>query len=395
MLHQPSQNKSTPIKQLSQREYDEKRRNNQCFFCNEKYVPGHKCTTNKLYILLCPEVQEESLDGDTSTDLEQHETTNENSDNVAVSIHALLGSYGLHTLQVHGIIKKQPVVMLVDSGSTHNFIDVSLAKRLGVKMIPIKLMEVVVADGFKIPVEYVCKEVKWVVQGVQFCSDFLSMLIGGCCMLSLEFMWENKLVKLKGYQRYKANNQSTRKDIETWSDEQSYLLKSKEGCTQLWSINLGTTAFSNLEDPKGLELQALLSSFEDVFGMPKGLPPKRNLDHSITLQQGSNSINLRAYKYGSLQKNIIEDLVQEMLNNGVIRPSQSEFASPNNLMGVKKYYLEDDMLLRKGRLVVGDDKDLRRELIDFFHPSGLGGHIGFHATTQRLARTDYWKGMQA
>nr|GEU63151.1 hypothetical protein [Tanacetum cinerariifolium] len=57
--------------------------------------------------------------------------------------------------------------------------------------------------------------------------------------------------------------------------------------------------------PKGVELQALLSSFEDVFRMPKGLPPKRNLDHTITLQQGSNPINLRAYK-----------------------PSQSEFASP-------------------------------------------------------------------
>ncbi|PWA76090.1 hypothetical protein CTI12_AA130250 [Artemisia annua] len=70
MLNQPSQNKATPIKQLSRREYDEKRRNNQCFFCNEKYVPGHKCTTNKLYMLLCPEVQDESFDGDTSADLE-------------------------------------------------------------------------------------------------------------------------------------------------------------------------------------------------------------------------------------------------------------------------------------------------------------------------------------
>ncbi|KAJ9557389.1 hypothetical protein OSB04_012003 [Centaurea solstitialis] len=46
-------------------------------------------------------------------------------------------------------------------------------------------------------------------------------------------------------------------------------------------------------------------------------------------------------------------------------------------------------------MVVGDNDDLRRELIEFFHASALGGHSGVHATKQRLARSVYWKGMQA
>lgn len=58
---QNTQNKSIPLKQLSRSEYEEKRRNNQCFFCNEKYVPGHKCRDNKLYMLIGPENPDEYI----------------------------------------------------------------------------------------------------------------------------------------------------------------------------------------------------------------------------------------------------------------------------------------------------------------------------------------------
>ncbi|GKD42641.1 hypothetical protein Tco_1267286 [Tanacetum coccineum] len=37
-------------KQLTQKELDEKRSKNQCFYCDKKYVPGHKCS-GKLYSL--------------------------------------------------------------------------------------------------------------------------------------------------------------------------------------------------------------------------------------------------------------------------------------------------------------------------------------------------------
>lgn len=49
--------------------------------------------------------------------------------------------------------------MLVDSGSTHNFIDISLAKKLGLELSPVKKVEVAVANGFKIQVKYGCHNV--------------------------------------------------------------------------------------------------------------------------------------------------------------------------------------------------------------------------------------------
>lgn len=45
------------------------------------------------------------------------------------------------------------------------------------------------------------------------------------------------------------------------------------------------------------------------------------------------------------------------------------------------YQVQDGMLLRKGKRVVGDDKVLKQELIKFFHANAMGGHYGVHATS--------------
>ena len=50
-------------------------------------------------------------------------------------------------------------------------------------------------------------------------------------------------------------------------------------------------------------------------------------------------------------------------------------------------------LRRKDRLVVGKDVTLQLQLLELFHSSGLGGHLGIHATYQRLSAILYWKGL--
>ncbi|GKB26438.1 retrotransposon-related protein [Tanacetum coccineum] len=59
-------------------------------------------------------------------------------------IHALIAIGILTLVWVHGVpvcLRKQLVKMLVDCGSTHNFIDEGVAKRLGLKLIPIPSKE--------------------------------------------------------------------------------------------------------------------------------------------------------------------------------------------------------------------------------------------------------------
>lgn len=49
-------------------------------------------------------------------------------DDAEISLHALVGSKGPQTIKVKAHIKNRPVKVLVDSGSTHNFVSQGLVK---------------------------------------------------------------------------------------------------------------------------------------------------------------------------------------------------------------------------------------------------------------------------
>ncbi|RVW13613.1 Transposon Ty3-I Gag-Pol polyprotein [Vitis vinifera] len=75
-------------------------------------------------------------------------------------------------------------------------------------------------------------------------------------------------------------------------------------------------------------MQRLLKEYEDVFQEPSSLPPAREVDHCITLKEGTEPINVRPYRYAHFQKAEIEKQVQEMLDSGLIHPSTNPFSSP-------------------------------------------------------------------
>ena len=41
-----------------------------------------------------------------------------------------------------------------------------------------------------------------------------------------------------------------------------------------------------------------------------------------------NAVNVRPYKHSSLQKDIVEKMTQELLNSGLIQPSNNYFSFP-------------------------------------------------------------------
>ncbi|GJT98556.1 hypothetical protein Tco_1094074 [Tanacetum coccineum] len=62
-LPAPKQTFNSSWKQLSKKEYKEKRANNQCFYRDQKYVPGHKCSGQMfvLEVLATPDEEGEEL----------------------------------------------------------------------------------------------------------------------------------------------------------------------------------------------------------------------------------------------------------------------------------------------------------------------------------------------
>lgn len=52
------------------------------------------------------------------------------------------------------------------------------------------------------------------------------------------------------------------------------------------------------------------------------------MDHHIELIPGARPVNINPYKYPHFQKNEIERLTAEMIQQGLVRPSMSPFSSP-------------------------------------------------------------------
>jgi hypothetical protein len=78
-----------------------------------------------------------------------------------------------------------------------------------------------------------------------------------------------------------------------------------------------------------LDLQGIIDNHSKVFeDIPRGLPPTRNHDHAIHLILGSVPPNIKPYRYCYSHKSEIERMVEEMLEAGIIRPSQSSYSTP-------------------------------------------------------------------
>lgn len=98
---------------------------------------------------------------------------------------------------------------------------------------------------------------------------------------------------------------------------------------------LNTAHVSTNEAELPEEVTKLLQLYQDIFKEPKGLPPSRPCDHSIPLVHRAQPFNLSPYRYSFDQKNVIENIVGEMLKSQIVVPNHSCFASPALLVRKK------------------------------------------------------------
>lgn len=60
-----------------------------------------------------------------------------------ISIHALQGTQGYQTIRLMGYSHRKPLNILIDSGSTHNFMDNGLVARMGWRVNPCKVLDAI------------------------------------------------------------------------------------------------------------------------------------------------------------------------------------------------------------------------------------------------------------
>ena len=71
-----------------------------------------------------------------------------------ISMNAMCGNTGFQTMRINCHVGKKTIHILIDSGSTHNFLDDKLARKLGYKLEPVPAQFVTIAGGNKLQCHY-------------------------------------------------------------------------------------------------------------------------------------------------------------------------------------------------------------------------------------------------
>lgn len=180
--------KTTSIKRLSPAELQARRDQGLCHNCDDKFVPGHKCKRRFNLLISDPDEPEPlsntitQLLAETST---QPTTENEpslNTESPQISFHALMGHSIPQTLRLLGQIKKTPPTVLIDTGSTHNFIQEWVAKQLNLSLHPAKPFQVLVGNGEELDCVYMCPNVHIILDSHEFVVELFVLPISGAEM---------------------------------------------------------------------------------------------------------------------------------------------------------------------------------------------------------------------
>jgi hypothetical protein len=114
------------IQKLTRAEMVERQLKGLCYNCDDKYFPGHKCKEQNIFMVISKKILEE--DEETPSMSESPESiditppSNPPEVEPVISLNALTGFSAPQTLKLIGYKKHRKVIILVDSGSTHNFI---------------------------------------------------------------------------------------------------------------------------------------------------------------------------------------------------------------------------------------------------------------------------------
>jgi hypothetical protein len=111
---------------------------------------------------------------------EESELTEENEESADITLCALLGSTSPSTMRVVACINGKKAVVLIDTGSTHNFLDCNLAKSLKFGIDTTSCFGVKVANGEVIRTKGECKDIQFKVQGLKLKVNFNLLSLGGC-----------------------------------------------------------------------------------------------------------------------------------------------------------------------------------------------------------------------
>jgi hypothetical protein len=291
---------SGPVRRLTGQEARERREKGLCFYCDERYVPGHRCSRPQLFMMVDVQPNKDETDVDMDIELAEEAIPE-------ISFHALAGTAHPQTFRVIGKVGNKELTVLIDGGSTHNFIDQSVVTKLGLPVVRGRTFKVTVGNKEVIECTGRCLGLSLSLQGITIRANFFVLPVTACQAvlgvqwletlgpietdyrkLSMSFTQAGRIHILKGL---------TNSELAPLSDKELLHLSGMG-----FFVHVISDEQPIQETKLPSDISPILSEFAHVFDEPTELPPTCSHDHRIPLLPNQPPVNTRPYRYPHYQK---------------------------------------------------------------------------------------------
>ncbi|CAA0819826.1 Unknown protein, partial [Striga hermonthica] len=170
---------------LSPEEVKRRREKGLCFKCEERFTPGHQCKQAFVIEVANPDDKEDEVEEEPPQE-DEIEAFREEPE---ISMHAMAGIRGPRTMRLPAWVKDRRVMVLVDNGSSHNFINADLSQKLRLPTTKIEPFEVRVANGERLQCSESFRKVLIKFQGVTVKADLYALpLVGPDVVLGVQWL---------------------------------------------------------------------------------------------------------------------------------------------------------------------------------------------------------------
>ena len=268
----------------------------------------------------------------------------------------------ISTLKLKGQYWDRPVRIMIDSGSTSNFISRSWVSQ---HQIPEQYLEnpnvVRLANG---EMERVYSYTVAPLTTGEYHQDIMLSVItlqNNDIILGMPWLtfhnpqidWRSRTVRLRGgatgitlsemvasdSSDEDAEDSSAAAQLELWSAQQVKRASRKKDVELGLAIVRAVSSAETVTQKDGSAVKSLtdhpqakklLAEFADVFpdDLPSGLPPKREVDHKIELEPGCVPPTKAPYRMSPLELDELKKQLSELSSKGFIQPSKSPFGAP-------------------------------------------------------------------
>jgi hypothetical protein len=276
------------LSHLTYQELLERKQKGICFKCKAPFHLNHQCPDKHLRVIIVEDGDVE-LEGSQILAVEVDEMEEEIGEEISIMSHMNLNVEARakpQTMMLKGKIHEVPVLVLIDSGATHNFIDQKLVCRMGWEVDNESSMKIRLGDGFQTCTKGRCKDIEVVLGDFKVnCSPHSFELGGPDMVLGIEWLktlgdtivnwskqtmsfWNNrKWVTLQGLVSSGETEEALQSIVRRRRSSSGGMLRSFEWKSKSMEVKPELT--TNQQE----ELQTLLAHYKGVFSEVVGLPP--------------------------------------------------------------------------------------------------------------------------